>query len=152
MRQTTEGLTIVELMVALSILAVVTATAMTAYLSTLQGNQAAGLRTRSSQVLSAVSARVTQHAISLDDGASEIFIYDANNTSTPLNLSSPPTSCSGYLSDNSTHYCVTVRNGASFNPIVGSNALLSTPADLYTIRACWQEKGSVNCAEAKTIY
>ncbi|MFC4640135.1 PulJ/GspJ family protein [Deinococcus hohokamensis] len=150
MRTPVLGLTLVELLVALSILAVVTTAAMTAYVSTLQGNQAAGLRTRASQLLTAVGAQITQHALTLAPGTSTVQLYAPNSVTTAL--SSPPANCATYLQSATANYCVTISNGGQFNPASSVGSLLATPAEVYTIRACWHERGAVRCAEANTIY
>lgn len=150
MNRHVQGLTLVEVIVALAMLAVLATAAVTAYLSSLQGNQAAALSTRGSQLIASLTAQVNQHAITLASGASETRMYTATNFTTPVSGPVAGSTCS--LPAGSSNYCVVISNAAQYNPVQGSTTVLSTPAERYTIRACWRNRGATSCAEADTLY
>ncbi|WP_034386498.1 prepilin-type N-terminal cleavage/methylation domain-containing protein [Deinococcus sp. YIM 77859] len=148
------GLTIVEVLVALLILTVMMAAAMSVYISTMVSNSGAAYRTRVTQVLSTVTDQITQHVLTLPEGGSELLVFQPGTPPTPVTLTSTPTGCSAYLMSPAgrAHYCVTVRNNGSFNPAVGGVSLLGVAARTYNTQACWNERGAVRCVEATTIY
>ncbi len=145
-----QGLTLVEVIVALAMLAILSTAAVTAYLSSMQGNQAAALSTRATQLIAAITAQVNQHAITLDSGSSELRFYTPTNFTAPVSAPTSGSTCT--LPANSQNYCVIVSNTTQYNPVQGSTSVLSSPAELYTIRACWRNRGAISCAEADTIY
>ncbi|MDR6218968.1 prepilin-type N-terminal cleavage/methylation domain-containing protein [Deinococcus soli (ex Cha et al. 2016)] len=150
MSRFTQGLTLIEVMIALGMLALISAAALTAYLSSAQGNQAAALSTRATQLIAAVAGQVNQHALTLAVGASEVRYYSPASFTTPLSAPTSGSNCA--LAVDSLNYCVVISNTMQFNPTQGGVNVLSTPAELYTIRACWRKRGALTCAEADTIY
>lgn len=150
MTRHTQGLTLVEVIVALAMLAILGTAAVTAYLSTMQGNQSAALSSRASQLIAAVTAQVNQHAITLTAGTSEVRFYTPTNFTAPVSGPTSGSICT--IPAGSQNYCVIVSNTTTYNPLQGSATVLSSPAELYTIRACWRNRGEVTCAEADTIY
>lgn len=148
------GLTLVEVLVALLVLMVVMTAVLNVYLSALFTNSGAAARTRVTQVMSSVTDRVTQHVLTLPEGDSTILVFQPGTPPTQITLTSAPSSCASYLltAAGRAHHCVTVRNSGSLNPIVGGTALLGTAVRTYTTQACWNERGTVRCVEATTIY
>lgn len=149
------GFTLIEVMVALAILLIVIAAAVGVYVTGFRSNSKAQLSTEGSQVLAGLAGEVTQHQISLADGASQVIVYKQGPSPTP-DTSLTPTSCSSFLKTDHQHLCATVTNQDAFNPTVTSGstttALLSTPMRHYNIQVCWSIQGGVSCAEANTIY
>ncbi|QLG13564.1 type II secretion system protein (plasmid) [Deinococcus sp. D7000] len=154
--QTEAGLTIVELLIALSILAVVLAVTMTAYLTSLSTNQGASLRSRAAPLLTAVSGRIASHALTVPKGVSGVEVYAPGNVTTPLSLApalpATSTACATYLKQATPNSCVTISNTATFNPSQDGDSLLDTPMDLYTTTVCWRKSGEVTCASSTTPY
>lgn len=146
------GLTIVELLIALSILAVILAVTMTSYLTSLSANQGASLRSRAAPLLTAVSGRVASHALSVPSGASVVQVYAPGNVNVPLTVTPAPTACATYLKQDTPNSCVTVSNTATFNPQQGGEDVLDAPMDLYTATVCWRKGGEVSCASSTTPY
>ncbi len=145
-----QGLTVIEVLVALSLLAVLGTAAVATYVSTLRVNQSAALSSRASQLIAAVTAQVNQHAITVPAGTSEVRFYTPTNFTAPVGAATAGSTCT--LPEGSRNYCVIVSNTTAYNPLQGSTTVLSSPAELYTIRACWRNQGGVACAEADTIY
>jgi len=150
MTRSDQGLTLVEVIVALAMLAVLSTAAVTAYLSSIQGNQVAAMSTRASQLIAGLTAQVNQHAITLAAGASETRTYSPTNFTTPISGPVAGATCS--LPAGSRNYCVVITNAAQYNPVQSGATVLSTPAERYTIRACWRNRGATSCAEADTLY
>lgn len=145
-----QGLTLVEVIVALAMLAVLSTAAVTAYLSSIQGNQAAAMSSRASQLIAGLTAQVNQHTITLASGTSETRTYSQTNFTTPI--AGPVAGSTCALAAGSRNYCVVITNAAQYNPVQGSATVLSTPAERYTIRACWLNRGATTCAQADTLY
>ncbi|MCP2014242.1 type II secretory pathway pseudopilin PulG [Deinococcus sp. HSC-46F16] len=148
------GLTLVEVLVALLVLMIVMTAVMNVYLSALFTNSGAATRTRVTQIMSSVTDRVTQHVLTVAEGESTVLVFQPGTPPTQLTLASAPSSCASYLLSEAgrAHHCVTVRNSGSFNPSVGGTALLGTAVRTYLTQACWNERGTVRCVEATTIY
>lgn len=150
MRNHTQGLTILEVAVSLALLAIISSVMIGGYLGSYKGNFTAQQTTYASQLLNSLTSRVSQHVITLASGASQIMVFNSSSTSVPT--SDTPTNCTTYLLSAKNNFCVTISNSSSFNPTSSNGtALLSSPADLYTIQACWYER-EVKCAQASTIY
>lgn len=144
------GLTLIEVLVALVLLLILITAASVSYISNLQGNQTAALSTRAAQLISGLTAQVNQHTITLAQGESEVRFYTPTDFTTPVTAPVAGSTCT--LPADSRNYCVIITNGAQYNPVQGSTAVLGSPADLYTIRTCWRNRGATTCAEADTIY
>lgn len=149
------GFTLIEVMVALAILLIVIAASVGIYVTGFRSNGKAQLSTEGSQVVAGLAGQVTQHQISLADGASQIIVYKQGPSPTP-DTSLTPTSCSSFLQTDRSHLCATVTNQDAFDPTVTvsstTTSLLAKPMRHYHIKVCWSAQGGVDCAEADTLY
>lgn len=149
MRSNMQGLTLVEVLVALGILAIIGSVIVSAFLSSLTGNNNSRKRTYAAQLLNTASARVTQHSLTVSSGETTYLAFNASSTSTAL--SATVTNCTEYLNVNASNYCVSASNNGTFNPTLNSVALLTTPQEVYSLKACWKES-EVKCLETKALY
>lgn len=146
-----QGFTIIEVLIALAVLMIVTAAAVGVYVTGFRSNSKAALSTQAGQVLAGLGAQITQHQITLADGASKVIVYDQGPSPQPTSLT--PSSCSSFLQSDNQHFCATVTNADAFDPTTSAGAsLLATPMRHYEVRVCWAIQGGNSCAEANTLY
>jgi len=148
-----DGFSLIEVMVALSILLIVIAAAVGVYVTGFRSNARAMISTQASQVLAGLGAQVTQHQIDVADGASTIIVYAQGPSPQAVTVSPAPVSCSSYLASDHQHLCATVSNVDTFDPATSSGtSLLANPMRHYNIKVCWTIQGGMSCAEANTLY
>ncbi len=142
------GLTLVEVLVAVAVLAIVLVSITAPFIFNLQSASNASLHTQASQILSTLTAQIEQQQILLAPSSSQVFLYTPHTT--VLSSGSPPSSCSSYLSggDHPDQFCGTATNQGDYNP----SSLLSTPMNSYYVAVCWSSRGGGEaCVHATTL-
>lgn len=154
MRRANAGMTLVEVIVSLTLLAVLTAVLSTTFVSSLRTNADAASQTTASQFLSAVAEKVAQHDLIVNVGETKYYAYASTSTTTTLTPTTPITSCEAYLAstEGRGNICVKVSNTETFNPTVSGASLLSSDARLYTVQVNWMDRGVSRSLETKSIY
>lgn len=147
-----DGFTLVEVLVALTVLLIVIAGSTGVYVTGFRSNAKALQSTQASQILAGLSGEVTQHQITLDDGDSQIIVYEQGPSPQPIVVTPAPTSCSSYVEGNREHFCATVNSTSDFDPSISGTKVLASPMRHYSISVCWSIQGGTNCAEANTLY
>ena len=153
MQRLDSGLTLIEILFSLLILGFVTALLSTVFVSALQTNASADLRTRASQLMTAVAQQVAQNTVVVAQDQTRYLAYTPQSMTAFLADSNTITSCESYLSvaANQGNFCVSVANTETFNPSTPSGPLLNAAARLYTIQVNWRERGVTRNLATKTL-